>query len=364
MDLNWLPCKGCFQLCNRTTSQHNPYYFDELLGKNAREISRIMNYIVVCSIVAISGIVSNIINLLIFAKQGYDNTVNISLSGIAVSDICTLVSIIWFTICANPLFDESDVSVAFSEILYLTAAWPHCLFARITCIITVFITVERFLCVAIPLKIKNVITRTKTIIIVSSLFLSQILTAIPSYYTTTIDWKFFPDKNRSMLALRRIQEREHVESISFVLQATMQAGSFILLIFFTAVLLVHLNKQKKWRGSSTSETRKETISARDKKLVRMVVLIAVILIVCFTPGMVCFTAMALVPDFMMGGPYDNVFWVVWSFPFMFQTANSSVNIFVYYNMSSKYRDTFDETFVRCIRLVQSKKNETAKLAGY
>lgn len=323
---------------------HRPTSINPLLGKEAKDIAVIVNCIGVCGSIAITGIITNVINLCIFSKQGYENTMNICLAGIALSDICTLLAMIWYDICVSPLWENSETSVLFSEVLYLTAGWPNCIFARITCIVTVFITIERYLCVVTPLKVKNIITRTRTIIVVILIFLSQMLTTFPTYYSTYIDWKFVPHRNRSMLGLHRIPNWEQMENVSFVLQATMQAGSFTLLIFFTVLLVVSLRRKSEWRQSSSSEAQKGSISTRDRKLVRMVVLIAMILIICFTPGMICFSAMAFEPGLIVGGVYDHVFFVVGSFTFICQTINSSVNLFVYYSMSSNFRFTFHETF--------------------
>lgn len=143
----------------------------------------------------------------------------------------------------------------------------------------------------------------------------------------------------------RRENWKQVESFSFVLQSTMQALSFTLLILFTFfLLLMSLNRKTKWRKTSTSLTQKDNISNRNKKRVRMVILIAAILIICFTPGMICFGAMAFEPEYTMGGALDTVFYVSWSFAFICQTFNSSINILVYYKMSSKYEEIFNATF--------------------
>lgn len=319
--------------------------FYELLGKDAKAISFLVNLIILCALIAYFGITANIINIINFAKQGFDNTVNISLFGIAVSDLCALLAILWLGVCVNPLLQTETID--FAEIEYLTAGWPHYLFARITCMITVYITIERCLCVTIPLKVKHIITKTTTVITVVLIFFTQILTAIPTYYAAYICWKYNSEKNISTLGLCRIDNWNQVEIVTFVLQMIMLGGSFILLIFFTIILVVNIRRKSQWRKSATHEAQQVAISNRDKKLVRMIVLISVILIACFTPGMIGFIGMTIEPHFNMGEKYDNLFWVVWSLIFVFQTVNSSVNIFVYYSMSTKYRVVFNETFAFC-----------------
>lgn len=320
-----------------------------LLSIEAKDITLVVNYFTVCGTIACFGIIANIINIFIFSKLGYENTMNISLSGLAVSDLFVLLFLLWSNICLSPQFRNSKVSILSSEIQYLTAGWPHCLSARITCIITVFITMERCLCVVVPLKVKTLITKSRTIKVVIFIFVSQILTTTPAYYINYIDWKFFPEQNRSRLGMYRRNNWEQVEGISFFIQITIQGLSFFLVIFFTSLLLIIVKRKTKWRNSSTSEAQNETISLREKKLFRMVVMIAVILIACSTPGMICFFGMAFEPEYTMGGAYDDLFYLTWSFTFIFQTLNSSINIFVYYSMSSKYREQLDKRLARCSR---------------
>ncbi|GFS02799.1 chemosensory receptor A [Elysia marginata] len=49
--------------------------------------------------------------------------------------------------------------------------------------------------------------------------------------------------------------------------------------------------------------------------------------------------MSLVPDFAKNGRYINTNQVSWSIGFVTESLNCSVNIFMYYTMSTKYRST-------------------------
>uniref|UniRef100_A0A2C9KHS2 Uncharacterized protein n=1 Tax=Biomphalaria glabrata TaxID=6526 RepID=A0A2C9KHS2_BIOGL len=148
---------------NTTFSDFETPHFDntlmfDLLSDGVKQIYELVNYVVFCNIFSVFGIFSNIINIIVFCRQGLDSTVNISFTGVAVSDLCSLVTLLWFNVCVNPLFVNSDVPMAPSEVQHLTGGFPHACFARITCWITVYITAERCLCIVSPLKIKRIIT--------------------------------------------------------------------------------------------------------------------------------------------------------------------------------------------------------------
>lgn len=52
----------------------------------------------------------------------------------------------------------------------------------------------------------------------------------------------------------------------------------------------------------------------------------------------------LEPGFSEGGRYYNMYSGLWSIAMLMETINSSVNIFFYFKMSSKYRQKFRELF--------------------
>jgi ABC-type Fe3+ transport system permease subunit len=130
------------------------------------------------------------------------------------------------------------------------------------------------------------------------------------------------------------------------------AGSFLgfslcfAVIVFTLVLVVQLKRKSKWRSKSNmDQARSEAISTRETKTMNMVAMIATVCIICYTPSVAIATTSFIVPEIDLTGKYVNLFHVLWSCAFVFQAVNSSVNIFLYYKMSTKFRDTFIKIFI-------------------
>ncbi|CAL1543382.1 unnamed protein product [Lymnaea stagnalis] len=326
---------------------------EDILNASERQVYEVVNYVILGTIIGLFGIVSNIINIIIFYRQGFNNTVNISLFGLAISDLCSLLTLQWFNICVNPLFENADDAfpLVASEVIYLTAGIPHDCFARITCWITVYITGERCLCITLPLKIKQIITPRRTTVILVAIYVLMMASFTPEYVTAYIDWKFYPDKNRTLLGLVFTKERKSVEGLTFLMYGILGKLSFLAVILFTVILVLSLRRKTKWRKKSIFGNRQsEKISNRDKKTINMIILIALILIVCYTPGIILSMVTVFEPEFSIIGKYVNLFFAIWSFGFLFETINSSVNIFLFYKMSSKYRRSFNEMFSRCIKV--------------
>ncbi|KAK0056197.1 growth hormone secretagogue receptor type 1 [Biomphalaria pfeifferi] len=335
---------------------------EDIINAHERQIYEVVNYVFLGTVIGLFGIVTNIINIIIFFKQGLNNTVNISLFGLAISDFCSLLTLQWFNICVNPLFEEADdlFPLAASEVIYLTAGIPHDCFARITCWITVYITAERCLCILFPLKIKRIITPAKTTLIIILIYVLMMASFSPEYITAYLDWKYYPEKNRTLLGLVFKENRKNVEGLTFLLYGVLGKLSFMAVIFFTVVLVVSLRRKTKWRKRSVYGTRhSENVSNRDRKTIYMIVIIAAILIVCYTPGIVLSMVTVFEPEFSIVGRYVNLFFAIWSFGFLFETINSSVNIFLFYRMSSKYRRSFYKLFWRCYMIRSSASSDDA-----
>ncbi|XP_012945612.2 thyrotropin-releasing hormone receptor-like [Aplysia californica] len=330
-----------------TTPSPSGSYYANIVSDEQLYAIKMVNVVVISGLLSLFGVASNIINIVVFAKQGFQDSMNISLMGLAVSDLCSLLTMIWISICENPLFYRSELNFDPKDILYLTGAMPHVLFVKIATFITAFITFERCLCIAVPLKVKTIITpgRTKTIII--SIYIAMSVLMIPFCLGNRLEWVFEFTVNATVLKTTFTAEREMLEAITFLaLGVFATTFSFVFVICCTIVLIVKLNSKTKWRQATAAKSDRaaEGVGVKDQKVVKMVTLIAVIFIVCSLPPTLLFLYMVIDIDFRINGVYRNLYLVVWSSSYLTETINSSVNIFVYLKMSSKYRAVFMKTF--------------------
>lgn len=197
------------------------------------------------------------------------------------------------------------------------------------------------MCITLPLKIKRIVTPKLTMVCVCSIFVVNMVSFFPEYATFYIGWKFYEERNRTLLGL--VPNSKKMEGLGFFLFSVLGSASFVAVILFTAVLVFQLKRKSKWRGTANAcKISSESISNRDRKTMNMVVMIAIVLIVCYVPGVVISMTSFFEPKFSILGEESNAFHVSWSFAFIFEALNSSVNIFVYYNMSTKFRETFQE----------------------
>lgn len=327
--------------------------FAKLISDRDRQIIEVVNAVSITSSICVFGCVTNVINIIVFCKQGFQQTMNITLLAITISDLCSLVTLLWAVTCVNPQLVDSPIPIAPKEIQYLTGSLPHICFARITSWITVYITAERFVCITFPLQVKQLITPRKTTVIIMIIYIAMIASFSPEYITCYFEWKFFEERNRTLIGLAFRGSRKSMEGLIFFLSTMSGLVSFISVSVFTILLVVQLKRKSKWRTTANLDPSASLkITARDRKTIGMVVMIAGVLIASYTPSVLTSLVTVVEPELSIVGRYVNACFVSWSFTFIFDALNSSINIFIYYTMGSKYRETLHQVLGVC-NLVQA-----------
>lgn len=269
-----------------------------LISDELRKLFEVMNFVILSGIISLVGSVCNTINIVVFIKQGLSDPVNISLLGLSVSDLGALVSLIWMSVCFNPLFANSGIDFDSIRVQYLTAGWPHVCCARITSWVTAFITFERCLCVAMPLKVKTIITPKRTTCAIITIFAIMIISICPVYYAIYLGPVRDMTTNKTFISLVYRPNGIHIENISFAINFVAQLTSFVLVIICTVVLVQSLLRKYKWHKHSVCTN---TITNRDKRLIKMIISLSTIFIICFLPSAVNLVIMMLTPGYSIVG---------------------------------------------------------------
>lgn len=191
---------------------------------------------------------------------------------------------------------------------------------------------------------KGIFTPKRVAAIISSTFIVLIVSATPFYAVNVFSMKFHPGRNRTVLGLIRTEDRTSVETVLYAINnIIVPFGAFITVIICTATLVLKLQRKTQWRKSATSGNSDAMLN-RDQKVTNMVVIISTVFIASFIPNCVIFIGMTAEPELAIDGMYKNTFIIIFGFGFVLESLNSAVNIFIYYNMSSKYRTVFRHIF--------------------
>lgn len=189
------------------------------------------------------------------------------------------------------------------------------------------------------LQVKIIVTPKRVAILIVAIFIIIIAAGSPIYLVNKLDMKFYPERNKSLLGLVSSPDRESVEKIYFSLNNfVLPTVAFQIIIICTAMLVISLNRRTKWRNKATTAALGD-VSNRNQRVAKMVVTISVLFISCFIPISVVFLALVFEPELSVGGKLVNIGVVAGGFGVLLEAINSSMNILIYYYMSSKYRDT-------------------------
>lgn len=336
----------------RLTTAAPPTQVNKFIEDSVRMVWFVVLKCALYELFSLVGLVSNVISLAVFWRIGCHDSVNVSLVALTISDLVSLMVLFWMGLCYNPRFTYSDVSFDTWSLVYLTGGWPKIYLARVTSWVTAFITLERCLCIALPLRVRAIFTRGRSILINASIFLLIFLIMPPIYVTTRLSWQWYPDRNKTLLGLDFTSERNDIYNTVISINIILTYLSFFVVLVCSFVLLVSLERQARWRkvqadvkpsSATGKELKVNSATGKELKVSRMVLLIAVTFMGTYLPGTALLLVMVFVPEFNKGKTYHNLFTVVWAFVHLLEAFNSSINIFVCLK-SSKFNTVFNQMF--------------------
>ena len=125
---------------------------------------------------------------------------------------------------------------------------------------------------------------------------------------------------------------------------------FITIAVTTIITAVRLRQVVQWRQMSTSSVSGSmTSSVKEITLTKTLVATSVLFIVCLAPTIMFQIASFVEPEFYFTGRYYNLAYLLSNVMLFFRASNSSFNFFIYYNMSTRYRETLRDIFRLCVR---------------
>ncbi|KAI8796572.1 thyrotropin-releasing hormone receptor [Biomphalaria glabrata] len=319
----------------------------QFISDYAKSVIMFVIHVILDMSICVFGIAGNALNITVFRKQGLRNSVNLSLFAISISDLLGLIFQVWQNFCLNPYLELADLPVDFFYIQALTGGNPNVAMTRITGWITMYVTAERCLSVLTPFKVGLIVTFERRVLILFFCYGINLAFFFPFFANYYLDFNFIPELNKTKLGMSVRGDSEFLGFVINVGHIYLTIISFVVVIINTAILVVTLRWKSKWRQSATSnQNQQKALSSREKKTVMLVIMMATVLIACYCPGVVCTFLEIFYPAFGFNDKQQNVFHVTWSFCFLFNSINASINVIVYYKMSSKYRTTLFEIFPR------------------
>ncbi|GFO37604.1 chemosensory receptor a [Plakobranchus ocellatus] len=108
-------------------------------------------------------------------------------------------------------------------------------------------------------------------------------------------------------------------------------------------------RSSRWREGIRTQTGAPTVESVDLKvrrtkkedrLIKMVVVIAIVFIISTTPGTIVMFISAVLKEYLQTSPYHTPTLVLQANMIALETVNNSINFFVYYMMGSRFKLVF------------------------
>ncbi|XP_059153458.1 neuropeptide FF receptor 2-like [Physella acuta] len=304
-------------------------------------------------VLCLIGTVTNIIEIYVFSKLGFKETVNISMTFIAFWDLIRITSGGGHRLYApvsliSPSFGKTWQTFTLMNLHYL-----HIISSNVSYVLGAYVAVERCLCVSVPFKVKSILTPKLTTTVCAILSFVVFSTFVPIFLVFEPIWIYSEQSNSSIMIYKYTEfyktYGEKYQDANQTLGAVYPSFSLITMIFSTIIISFYLNKTSKTRYGLTrtnpKTTKQQTMSRKEKQVVKMLLVIINIYIVNIMPRVLGCLAMLIEPEFYIFRFYNNLFWVIMYTVFALDFLNSSVHLFVFYFMSSKFRNMFHRIFI-------------------
>ena len=339
--------------CHDTSSQDDSHQTPAILAMPW------LSYAMLC-VAAFLGIPGNILVIAIYAKIGFSEVINISYFALGVSNTIEIIFITWNALCYIPGFVNSGVPFITREIVIPTGGATSEAFGATTFWITAYINLERCLCVVFPLKIKSIITRKRTIWIITILFLITVLPFLIIHFLIfQFDLQYDGERNQTLLrvSFANTSGADNLFNAAFLYRSVVL--NFVPLVFTlvcSITLSVHMRKNALWRLRTTSQAtgQGETNSSADllarRKYASDMRVSKIVLTLAAASSVLGFLyalrslLAVLLPAFKPVEIYGDEYKLISRQLLFLSEINSSVNVIIYYNMGSKFRQTFRRLF--------------------
>lgn len=145
---------------------------------------------------AVTGVCANAINIRVFIQQGMQDSSIIDLFSLAVADLFGCVFALPMPCCRVGFYISPRTTyLSCSTFVAITCTLTHIVFSRVTCWITVYIAVERCLCILMPFKVKTLLQPRTASTAMTLIYIFVIGSYVPYYAHLRIFWVFHPVLN-------------------------------------------------------------------------------------------------------------------------------------------------------------------------
>ena len=216
-----------------------------ILSNDVLETFEIINQVGLTTAISVFGIVSNIINILVYKRIGFKESITVSLFALAVSDLGITSLQVYVSLCQNPNFRRSsDLGMFLYELSQLAGGIQRTNLVRVSIWITVLTIVERCVCITLPMKVKQIFTPMRSVVMVVTCAILIFLSSLPMYLSLYVGRRPVEGTNRTRLGVLRTSSAMAMRGTTIMINLFIQFFSLSVIIVSISALLYSLRQQK------------------------------------------------------------------------------------------------------------------------
>ena len=207
------------------------------------------------------GISSNILNIIVFIRMGVRDNVTVSFLALSVSDMLYLALLTPHLVVQVMLhLVQFRMGISISWLFdYKILRYPFYFYAftfyETSILITVYISVVRCACVAIPFKVKSAFTTRRAIIAFISFFITVFLLRIPVFMTKRIVRQHDPVSNSTITMYKEFPDGGLSDRLNDIVSRNLLTWtSFVIVVLCLIVMVIKLQTSAKFRHAASRTT--------------------------------------------------------------------------------------------------------------
>ncbi|XP_074660510.1 FMRFamide receptor-like [Tubulanus polymorphus] len=292
------------------------------------------------------GVIGNCLSFSVLSRGWKDSSIYVYLSGIAVADLLTLVTMAFMKAdtLSPDMMKMIQIRTQFSNYL-IPYFHPLSLgFQLVSIYMTVALTVDRFIYICLPFKASFMCRPSRAWKVVVGLYVACMLYQIPRWFEFETKVSFDKEYNNTVALLAPTELARHYlyRHINFIwLYIPVALALPILALCILNGLLIHAviksNKDGKVIGATTEN--------QDKSTTIMLISVVIFFLLCQMPALFQNFIYAEFVDFNVPPNFPYLYFnVVSTFLIL---LNSSANIFIYCYFGPRFRNELAKQFKEC-----------------
>ncbi|XP_025098587.1 uncharacterized protein LOC112566574 [Pomacea canaliculata] len=303
---------------------------------------------VVKPILSVVGIPSNIVNCVVFWRQGLRDRMNFCLFCLALADLLYLLSLLCVT-QIGPLIELVDEMLG-KEIYFKSNRYGLAIRDQtrtMASCINLVISIERCVCVYLPLRASSLMKKGTMVKLLASIFVITQVGFVYNFFHYEVVSRQSNVTNKTIYwvaeASKTFKDYYFLfQGVEVFLLTFLPLCIFITIFITTLATVVKLKAALSWREkASSSGSDKQT---QQRGLIKMLVIVSCVYIITSTPYVGHILITVFLPGFDMGSRYQNSFLTLAMIATICTEVHCAFNFVIYYRNSSRYRSELKAFF--------------------